>query len=480
MNFERIPPVIANLGQACYYCFKEKTADNPLSRCGGCHHVSYCGPACQKAHWSKHKSLCKAFKAVETNRGRDIFAQYVFLPEDEETFVVTDVKALNECLGRVGSMIMEELEVELKRPLRLDERNLVGWEPRCLACGRSDAIFRIEAKLRDRNPLSSGLKPCPDCRLSFYCSEEHWDAVKDRHQNEPCQDGRDDMSQCETNRLCFQDAKFANIMAGANAGEFKWAPERTVASWTPLREADWSDYKAGLAEAFDSAAAMGQEFVKALLRGASENLSMPMTILWGLENLHPDDAWTKKDVLNIHVLGAADKEILNSQMFEEILHRVPLIKTLKLTFIGPELSRLTGPFPQMTEMETCPQCTRHGRKRIHDHHAKTYHDYIIDQGSKFTKPDLAVAFDSGCSQEDIESWKKSYKALHQRNIPSVFTAFNSDEAHAEADLFRSVGITLHPELGPRRNPWGSLLAHIEPNKVTGFYAVNNWLSGGFR
>ena len=52
---------------------------------------------------------------------------------------------------------------------------------------------------------------------------------------------------------------------------------------------------------------------------------------------------------------------------------------------------------------------------------RTYHDYIIDQGSKYTKPDLAVAFDSGCSQEDIESWKKSYKALHQRNIPSVFT-----------------------------------------------------------
>ncbi|KAF8872797.1 hypothetical protein CPB84DRAFT_1838982 [Gymnopilus junonius] len=469
MNYERIPPVIANVGQACYYCFKEKTAENSLSKCSGCYHVSYCGPGCQKAHWSKHKALCKAYKAVETNHGRDILAPYYFLPDDEDSLVVTDVRKLNECLGRVGTLVMQRLEAEVNRSLRIDERNLVGWEPRCLACGHSDATFRIEAKLRDRKPQSAGLKPCPTCRLSFCCSEEHWEVAKFKHQNEPCQD-----------RLCFEDARFAQLMSGANAGEFKWAPERTVTSWSSLRNTDWSDYEPGLAQAFSSVSTMGPEFLKMMLRGAAENMSMPLTILWGLENLNSDDAWTQKDVLNIHILGAADKEVLNSQMFEEILHRVPLVKTLKLTFIGPELGRLTGPYPSMTEMDTCPQCLRHGRKRIHDHQPKTYHDYIIDEGSKFIKPDLAVAFDSGCSQEDIESWKKSYVALHQRGIPSVFTAFNSEEAQAEADLFKSIGVTLHPELGPKHNPWGSLLSKIEPNKVAGFYAVNGWLSGGFR
>jgi TPR repeat protein len=33
------------------------------SLCGGCRHVSYCGAACQRAHWAAHKQICKAIKA---------------------------------------------------------------------------------------------------------------------------------------------------------------------------------------------------------------------------------------------------------------------------------------------------------------------------------------------------------------------------------------------------------------------------------
>lgn len=31
-----------------------------------------------------------------------------------------------------------------------------------------------------------------------------------------------------------------------------------------------------------------------------------------------------------------------------------------------------------------------------------------------------------------------------------------------------------------KNKWGSMIAKCEPSKVTGFYAVNGWLAGGFR
>jgi hypothetical protein len=59
-------------------------------------------------------------------------------------------------------------------------------------------------------------------------------------------------------------------------------------------------------------------------------------------------------------------------------------------------------------------------------------------------------------------------------------AFNREEAVEEARLLRSAGAALHPDLGPAKNPWGSLKAIPEPNKVYGFYAVNAWLAGGFR
>jgi splicing suppressor protein 51 len=39
----------------------------------------------------------------------------------------------------------------------------------------------------------------------------------------------------------------------------------------------------------------------AWIRAASDGLSMPMTILWGLENLNTDDEWTRKHTLVVHV-----------------------------------------------------------------------------------------------------------------------------------------------------------------------------------
>ena len=52
---------------------------------------------------------------------------------------------------------------------------------------------------------------------------------------------------------------------------------------------------------------------------------------------------------------------------------------------------------------------------------RTYHDYAKSLGTKFTKPDLAIAFNSGCSQEAVSSWKETIIFLSQNNIPSVFT-----------------------------------------------------------
>lgn len=59
-------------------------------------------------------------------------------------------------------------------------------------------------------------------------------------------------------------------------------------------------------------------------------------------------------------------------------------------------------------------------------------------------------------------------------------SYNRDEAEAEANILRAAGATLIPALGPRQNPWGSQVVRPEPTKITGFYATNGWLCGGFR
>lgn len=173
-------------------------------------------------------------------------------------------------------------------------------EVRPICSGRSDAIFRIEASVRKREPQSPGLKPCSDCLFSSYCSEEHWEAVKSKHQQVPCRDGRDNLSQCDMNKLYVEDIRFALLMSGANAGDFKWTPERTMREWKSLQGVGWNDFASDVEESFGGLPGI-RPMMGAVLRGITEGLSMPLTILWALENLNSDDAWTKKETLNIHV-----------------------------------------------------------------------------------------------------------------------------------------------------------------------------------
>lgn len=43
------------------------------------------------------------------------------------------------------------------------------------------------------------------------------------------------------------------------------------------------------------------------------------------------------------------------------------------------------------------------------------------QGSTYTPPDLAVAFNTGASQEYSDSWRETMEVLVDREVPSVFT-----------------------------------------------------------
>lgn len=236
-----------------------------------------------------------------------------FLSLDDAS-VIGNVNLLHKRVENVVRYEKLALETELGRTLRMDEQNLIGWEPRCLAwsasyliifnfsytnvdSGRSDLILRLEVTQKNESPPFPTLKPCPDCELSFYCSEEHWELTKDTHKTVPSQGGAYGLSQCATNELCLQDARMARFMAGAKEGPFMWAPERVKPTWTSLRDLNWNDFM----DDMKSALPMPEPGIVQLLRAASDSLTLPMTILWGLENLHSDDAWTKKDTLNIHV-----------------------------------------------------------------------------------------------------------------------------------------------------------------------------------
>lgn len=103
------------------------------------------------------------------------------------------------------------------------------------------------------------------------------------------------------NQMYFEDDRFSLSVSVSNkVAAFKWAPERTLDSWKSLRGVGWSDLDSDIKQAFSGIQPL-RDLVEPLRRGLTEPLSMPMTILWALENLNSDLAWTKKETLDIHV-----------------------------------------------------------------------------------------------------------------------------------------------------------------------------------
>ncbi|KAJ6451663.1 hypothetical protein C8R47DRAFT_1061840 [Mycena vitilis] len=467
MQDGRIPPVTARMGIACHKCFKEEGVS--LSRCSGCHRIAYCSPECQKMDWKPHKPMCKALSAIEKDPA--LVADLLSSVANQGT---TDVGALRQITEEQRSVIMDYCQLHMNRPVTTAEINLMGWEPRCIVCTRTEQLLRMEAASNGPTVESlPRLSPCAHCNLSFCCSPAHWDIARSLHDG-PCQDGHDGLSQCDINREVRADVKFANELSGL--GGFKWAPTRTTPAWTTLTGTSWA--KEFGDEMRKSISVQEARSMAPRIRAASDNLSMPMTILYALEQLNNDDAWTRKHTLTIHIIGATKNETDAVEAFEEILHRLPEVKTLKLVLCGPEMP--CGRAPQTKTIQTCSDCSQRGRKRVNEQANDMYHGFVRAKGSKFEAPDLCIAFNSGASQESSHTWPATFKILVDRRIPSVFTSYSRDEAEGESKMLRAAGAKLISGLGPAKNPWGSIKVIPEPINVFGFYAVNGWIAGAFR
>ncbi|KAL1745784.1 hypothetical protein HDZ31DRAFT_81668 [Schizophyllum fasciatum] len=459
-QLQRIPLVTVNVGQACRKCMRAAEEGALLKICTGCRRIRYCSAECQKADWKAHKALCKAFREFEGDPASYTALSPHALGEENATHYSVD--RVNKAAAQMGNKEMRLVSARLGRELSISERNIILWQPRCMTW--TEPI-----------PLTS----CQDCHLSFYCKPEHWRDARHIHSEVPSPDGHNDLPQCALQRQIRIDILFLNSTADASDGSsgFQYAPDRTKEKWESLVEdATWeSEVGPLLCESMQLATPDAVKKSMALgpmLRCATDGLSMPMTILYGLEILNSDDSWTKKHTLSIHVLGPTlGREVVNAQLFEEIMHQAP-----EITFCGPELPSAEN----WLDMETCPRCQSSGRKRQQRLYTRTYHDYAIRLGSAYEVPDLAIAFNSGCSHEARESWEGTIKHLVRRKVPTVFTSFNREEAEGDSKRFADAGASLVPALGPRKNPWGRQVLVKEPHLVTGFYSCNAWLACGFK
>ena len=82
-----------------------------------------------------------------------------------------------------------------------------------------------------------------------------------------------------------------------------------------------------------------------------------------------------------------------------------------------------------------------------------YHEYVNTPA--FSKPDMAVLFNSGRTQEAIESWAPTTQYLIESGITTVCTTFTALEAAEEVAELERFGTKL--AVWPEENKWRGLV-----------------------
>ena len=106
--------------KSCAGCGKEEGAGLILKICSGCHSVSYCGSACQRAGWPGHKKVCKEIQTASIKGGSGVGSPQV-APLSSSLVERYQVVVFNACF--------EGLHEELQKVLRQPGLNINWVDP---------------------------------------------------------------------------------------------------------------------------------------------------------------------------------------------------------------------------------------------------------------------------------------------------------------------------------------------------------------
>lgn len=191
---------------------------------------------------------------------------------------------------------------------------------------------------------------------------------------------------------------------------------------------------------------------------ATESMTIPLTILEALEDTL-DDLLTRTS-LSIHLIGASTRELGDIVLFEELLHLLPALKHIEVVLAGPEVPGESGDGlvgSELVELECCEACTLRGRRRTCRLFRGVYDAFA--KSPAYTKPDLAVLFHSGRSQEAIEGWKPTTKFLFDESILTLCTTYTAREAKEETKELEEWGVQFLVK--PEENRWRSVVPILE-------------------
>ena len=199
----------------------------------------------------------------------------------------------------------------------------------------------------------------------------------------------------------------------------------------------------------------------------SERLSYPLSLMYAIESI-PLGSQKKYlgdlEQLFIHVVGATSyTELMGIIKWEYFAHRLPKLKLLYITFVGPDLFSCEEPSDipddhilDDTGTTMCDTCRSSGRKIVYEMVNMTYHEYFTKDF--YRSADVKVAFNCGFHEFDVnKSWLQSLPLLvADSSIPLVFTSYTKREAEKDLDCLKKAVGSLAVDLQPQLNPFHSL------------------------
>jgi hypothetical protein len=160
----------------------------------------------------------------------------------------------------------------------------------------------------------------------------------------------------------------------------------------------------------------------------SDRVSGPLTLIAAMQRFGLAKGRRVEDAkeLTLHLVGANVTEMLGLIKWELVLHKLPKCRRLHLVFVGPELDGEEEE-GEVSGVGQCPECSRAGRRVIHDIRRRTYQSYAADKVN-FRPPDLVAALNCGFhefeAQPEKETWRPALPHLVAREgVPLVFSSY---------------------------------------------------------
>ncbi|KAJ7133773.1 hypothetical protein C8R46DRAFT_1362320 [Mycena filopes] len=465
------PPTPANflgrVGLACHTCYKTHVDESSsvatimvevdaagVAGCGTAALVSgdmtpiwmlpySMGTECQK-DWAEHKALCNAIRSVEQNPSAvDELVKVFDDPTGEE-----DQRA--ERLARQYSrQVVAMYEKVLGRPPKQSEFDILAAEPKCFGCGHSNLSLLAKAER-----ATESLEACPHCHMTFYCPE-HASSAALLHEAPSA------------------DISPANLMTAQDAKALMWQVIPRQLVWTSLKGLTWEAVMSGNV---NTAVATSPKFASqgpTFLRHISSLATSAMTVLYVLEQLSSNLAWTTKSELILHFIGHPSEfgQRIN-YVYEAILHRLPNLKMLSLFFFSPGN---IGGTSRLWMTDVCGGCRSKGAKIANHFCVRTYEGFIHNEAELFMNPNLCISANGSFLMHRLpDQWRRTVQLLISRGIPTVFTAESRRHAEQDLEFLRECGAAFIEDFTAVKNLFADLLKIPASGTLTRFEGANAW------